>query len=116
MRKFLLSECFRENVRKDAEFEALGILDSRVKLPFLTFIENESYIDKLFHNPHISAVITNVAIYENYLKDIDCGCHGQAKLGENFLGRSLDLFVGTDIQICTFHKKHLRFHSIQIVS
>ena len=75
MRKFLLSECFRENVQKDAEFEALGILDSRVKLPFLTFIENESYIDKLFHNPHISAVITNVAIYEKYLKDIDCGCY-----------------------------------------
>lgn len=75
MSSYLLSECFCEQVFKDAEFDTLGILDSKVTMPFLTYIENEKYLDKLLNNPYISAVITNEELYEKYLKNKSYGCY-----------------------------------------
>lgn len=74
MTTFRLSDFYRENVVKDGVFHTLGIIDSKVKLPFLTFIADKKYIDKLLKNEFISCIIATKEIYESCLKNTSYGC------------------------------------------
>lgn len=101
-----------DDVIRNSDFDVLGIIDSSVNLPTLSFIESEEYIDKLLSKTNITCVIATQKIANILFKKSNLGIavvqnprlsffefHNILANNKNYCRKNFKTIIGKNCQI-----------------